>query len=108
MILKMTKVCPGSQRSKLSKRVSVVPCVCDSRKKYETRVSNRMKENVNKILVIGTLDFKMMYELLKDADAFHKEKFDGILQNVKLPITPEKKTEDEETNENIFLEEKKN
>lgn len=66
-------------------RRACVP-VCDSRKKYETKISNKVKENVNKLMVIGAVDFKMMYEMLKEADKFHKEKMDGFVKNMKMQM----------------------
>jgi hypothetical protein len=60
--------------------------VCDLRKKYETKISNKVKENVNKLMVIGAVDFKMMYEMLKEADKFHKEKMDGFVKNMKMQM----------------------
>lgn len=54
-------------------------CYCsDMRKKHEVTVSNRIKENVNQLLIIGSVDFKLMYEIAKDIDAFHKDKFEDI------------------------------
>lgn len=85
----------------ISKRSSVT-CVCDLRSKYEAKVNSKVKENLNKILVIGTVDFKMMYEILQDVDALHKEKFDSFMKSMKEKV--EVKAEDDDTNENIFLE----
>lgn len=88
----------------ISMRASRKPqvCVCDLRKKYETKVVDKVKDNFNKLLVMGSVDFKMMYEILKDVDAVHKEKFNALTKR------EEKKEEedkvDETTNENIFLE----
>lgn len=76
-------------------------CVCDLRKKYETKVVEKVKENFNKLLVIGSVDFKMMYEILKDVDAVHKEKFQSMTKKEDVKTEVEVV---EETNENIFLE----
>lgn len=94
-------------RSVSSRRASVT-CMCDLRKKYEAKVQKQAKDNLNKVLVMGSVDFKMMYEILKDVDAIHKEKFDNIMKNMKKEDKPADDVtvtvEEDETNENIFLE----
>jgi hypothetical protein len=89
-------------------RRNSVTCVCDVRKKYEAKVQKQAKDNLNKVLVMGSVDFKMMYEILKDVDAIHKEKFDNIMKNMKQEDKVEDDVtitvEEDETNENIFLE----
>lgn len=101
-----------SSSIKLNKQRTSVRCACDVRKKYESQVSSRVKENVNQLLLIGTTDIRMMYEFLKDADVFHKDKFEELKQkyqsNIK-DIVPVKFTQlnmkenEDNTNENIFL-----
>lgn len=92
-----------------SQRVKTFVSVCDMRKKYETNVNGRIKDNVNQLLVLGTTDFKMMYELLKEVDQFHREKIEELKvkyqgkQNTSIITKP---INDDTTNENIFLEEK--
>jgi hypothetical protein len=75
-------------RCNTSRKVVCV-AVCDSRKKYETRIANKVKENVNKLMVMGAVDFKMMYEMLKEADKFHKEKMDGFMKNMNVEVPKE-------------------
>lgn len=102
-VSKIPVVTSGARRNMLSRRQ--VKCVCDARKKYETKISNRVKENVNNLIVLGSADFKMMYELLKEADTFHREKMNELMKNVKMPVvvSEETKVADEDI-ENIFIE----
>lgn len=87
-------------------RQSSVRCVCDMRKKYETIVQKRVKENANKLLVIGTVDFKMMYEILKEVDNLHKEKFDEIFKNKDAVEVTNEDESAATAYENIFLDNK--
>lgn len=92
-------------------------CACsDIRKKHEVNISNRIKENVNQLLVIGTVDFKLMYEIAKDMDAFHKEKFEELKRkyqstsNTAINIEKSIFVQDNENDDsvNIFIDNDKN
>lgn len=54
--------------------------MCDAKKKFETKVSSRVKDNLNKLLVIGSTDFKLFYDIAKDLDEMHKEKVNKLFK----------------------------
>lgn len=105
-MMMMKKTVPFSP-SKPTRRSHVV-CVCDLRKKYEAKITSKVKENVNKILVMGTVDFKMMYEILKEVDEMHKDKLEAIMKGAKgegeRRSSPEVSIDGGDDGENIFLE----
>ena len=95
-------------------RAKTVTCVCDLRKKYESRISAKVKENFNKVLVMGSVDFKMMYEMFKEFDALHKEKMHSMFNKKEdrpdvvdaEPLSPDFETSSEASDDgddNIFL-----
>jgi len=96
----------ASLKSAVTSRRRMVSCVCDMRKKYETVVNDRVKENVNKILVIGSVDFKLMYEILKEVDQFHREKAKSMMKGSESDSasTSSIDADGETESENIFLE----
>lgn len=95
---------PACQKTGV-KRNTVCVSRCDSRKKYETKISNKVKDNVNKIMVMGAVDFKMMYELLKEADQFHREKVDSFVKNMKVQVPSEEDGVDTEVVEGVVVDE---
>ena len=100
MLLKQT-----SLKAAVAPRRRTVSCMCDMRKKYETVVNDRVKENVNKILVIGSVDFKLMYEILKEVDQFHREKVKSMMKGSDDSSTNSAiVVSEDDDSENIFLE----
>ena len=56
-------------------------------KKWETKVSNRVKENLNKATVMGAVDFKLMYEIIKEVDEFHRKSVHDMMNKPKKEST---------------------
>lgn len=82
-----------------------VVCMCDARKKYETKIANRVKENMNHLMILGAADFNMMYDLLKEADLFHREKVNDMMDSMKSmkSMNIDDSTKEDTIDENIFL-----
>lgn len=98
------------------RKVGAVTCVCDLRKKHEPKVNSLVKENLNKVMAIGSTDFKMLYEIVKDLDEMHKKKVDEITKKNKdgagagdkpSALVAIDEDGEEDTNENIFLDDDK-
>jgi hypothetical protein len=94
----------ASLKAAVAPRRRTVSCVCDLRKKYETVVNDRVKENVNKLLVIGSVDFKLMYEILKEVDQFHREKAKSMMKGSDDSAASTSSIDADSDSENIFLE----
>jgi len=73
-------------------------------RKWETKVSNRVKENMNKLTVIGAVDFKLMYEIIKEVDEFHKKSMHDMMNKTKKDDVVHSQPDHEDSkDENIFL-----
>lgn len=77
------------------------------RKKVEAKRTITLKENLNKITTVATADMKFVSDTLKELDAIHKSMFEKYTKSSPTTTdTMESMTEEESTNENIFLEKK--
>ena len=73
-------------------------------KKWETKVSARVKENLNKATVMGAVDFKLMYEIIKEVDEFHRKSVHDMMNKSKNDDVVHPPQADEDSKEeNIFL-----
>jgi Tfp pilus assembly protein PilW len=73
-------------------------------KKWETKVSARVKENLNKATVMGAVDFKLMYEIIKEVDEFHRKSVQEMMNKPKTDDVVHPPQADEDSKEeNIFL-----
>ena len=73
-------------------------------KKWETKVSARVKENLNKATVMGAVDFKLMYEIIKEVDEFHRKSVHDMMNKTKKDdVVHPPQAEEDSKEENIFL-----
>jgi hypothetical protein len=71
------------------------------RKNIEAKRSTMLKENYNKLLMIGSADAKFVSDTFVALDALHKEMFDTMATK----FTPSKESDTDETTEIVGEEE---
>jgi hypothetical protein len=76
------------------------------RKNIEAKRSTMLKENYNKLLMIGSADAKFVSDTFVALDALHKEMFDTM--GAKFTPSKERETEADETTEIVAGEDEEN